>query len=333
MSDDKKVTTLEVKITNENPLKLQLNTGTPANTAWNTIQATLTNLAIYATFIGILFVPSCMTKMESPKGRVAKIQLNGTIQRSGSANADRIINYLDSAKNDAAVWIAVNSPGGYVYPSKEIADKVLEVRAGKDEKIGTSDDIPVIMQIKDIGASGAYWIAVAGEYIVADEASLVGSIGVRMDYLEFSELLKKTGIKPVEIKKGKHKTMGSPYRELTEDEKKLLEDHIDVAYKMFITHVAKYRNIKYEEIEKLATGEIFYGIEAKDKRLIDAIGGEKAVEEYLKKRLGIDKLHYVDYKHQPGLFDAFASKMGESIGKTFVKTLGEEILEKPRQTE
>ena len=321
---------LEIILSNKEPLQVQLNTGTPANTAWNTIQATLTNLAIYATFIGLFLMPSCMNKMQSPHGRVARIPLNGTIQRGGSANADKIVRYLDTVKTDGstAVWMVINSPGGYVYPSKEIADKILDVRAGKDGILGTADDIPVVMQIKDIGASGAYWIAATGERIFADEASLVGSIGVRMDYFEFSELLKKVGVKSVEIHKGKYKTMGSPYRELTDEERKLLEQHMDVAYKMFIGHVAKNRKMKYDEVEKLATGWIFYGSEAKERKLIDEIGGDKAVEDYLKKKVNTEKLYYVDYQEQPGFFDGLASKMGESIGRGLTETINEDIKDK-----
>ena len=283
IEDEKKDKPIRVEL--DKPIQLEVTYGNVRNTMWNTLQATLMQVAIYGTVLGMLFLPSYIgnININGTKGKVAKMYVNGTIGRDsgyGNTDANRMIEYLDSAKNSNAsgYWFVINSPGGYVYPSKEIADKVLEVKAGKDGILGNEDDVPVVMQIKDMGASGAYWIACTGDKIYADETSLVGSIGVKMGYLEISELLKKIGVKPVNIHAGKYKDMGNPYNEITDEQKKLLEDHINVAYKMFVSHVAKNRNMKYEEVEKLATGWIYYGDEAKKNKLIDEMLADELIK-------------------------------------------------------
>lgn len=269
--------------------------------------------------LGFLLLPSCYKQYETNaanKARVAKISINGVIGRKGGydrsiTDADKIIGYFKQAQQEGmeAYWMVINSPGGEVYPSKEIADKVLEVRAGKDGMLKTPDDIPVVMQIKDRGASGAYMIAVSGEKIFADEASEVGSIGVIMRSLEYGDLLQKLGVKPVTIFRGKYKDAMNPYRSMNEEERKKIEGLIDVMYRMFVSHVAKNRQLDYKDAEKLADGWICFGNEAKEKKLIDEVGTEKDVENYLKKRLGRDGIIVQEYKDQPGLFDGLLAQM------------------------
>ena len=316
----------------DKPLKHEVTYGNARNTMWNTLTAALAQVAVMGAFLGILFIPAYYQQLRNEgedKGKVARLYINGTIGRNngyGNTDANKIVGYFDNAKenNVSAYWIIVNSGGGYVYPSKELSDKVLEVRAGKDGTLGNKDDIPVVMQIKDIGASGAYMIAATGERIFADDTSLVGSIGVRLDYLEYSELARKLGIKPVSVSKGKYKTIGDPFKELAEEEKKILDQHIETAYRMFIRHVAKNRNMKEEDVEKVATGWVFYGGEAKEKNLIDELGDARAVEEYLKRRVGKTGLYFRDYNEIPGLFESMAIQFGESVGKGFFQTIMQE---------
>lgn len=316
----------------DKPLKHEVTYGNVRNTMWNSITAALAQVAVMGAFLGVLFVPAFYQQLRNEgenKGKVARLHINGTIGRSngyGNTDANKIVGYFDNATASgvSAYWIIINSGGGYVYPSKEIADKVLEVRAGKDGTLGTLDDIPVVMQIKDIGASGAYMIAATGERIFADETSLVGSIGVRMDYLEYSELARNLGIKPVSISKGKYKTIGNPFKEMTEEEKKVLDQHIETAYRMFITHVAKNRTMKEEDVEKVATGWVYYGSEAKEHHLIDEIGDARAVEEYLKRKIGKNGIYFQDYKEIPSFFESLAVRFGESVGKSLAQTLKNE---------
>jgi len=142
---------------------------------------------------------------------VAYIPIKGTITRE---YCDEIILQIDKARGNGSKGFVfeINSPGGHILPSKELSEKINEIEAGADEKKGTSDDIKTIAYVKDVCASGAYWIASATDCVIADEASVVGSIGVMGGFFDFSGLMEKLGIDYHEFKSGNKKTIGSPFR-------------------------------------------------------------------------------------------------------------------------
>lgn len=197
-------------------------------------------------------------------GKVGIVHITGEIGGSASGvDPEYIVRLLRKAEKDPmikAVVLRINSPGGTAAGSQEIASEIKKMTK------------PVVASIGDVGASGAYWIASACDRIVCNPSSSLGSIGVIITIPSFEELFKKLGIKYVVISKGKFKDLGNPARELTDEERKLLEQHADKVYQQFIDAVADNRGIPRATVEKLATGEVFLGEDAVELGLADQTG-------------------------------------------------------------
>ncbi len=210
------------------------------------------------------------------RDRIAVLRVEGVIssgQGAGSmfgmtgAYADKIVSDLRKTVEDngiKAVVVRINSPGGSAAGSEEVFNALMEVRdAGK----------PVIASMADVAASGGYFIASAADQIYADATTLTGSIGVIMEVPSFEGLFEKLGLGMNTLKAGALKDIGSPYREMTPQERKLLEGMLAESHEVFIESVAKGRGVPVEQIRPLATGMIYTGKGAKENGLIDEIGG------------------------------------------------------------
>ena len=203
----------------------------------------------------------------SPTGPIPLLPFSG----GGATFSDDITRYLESIssrKNIRAVIFEIDSPGGTPYASKEIADAIKKL------------DIPSIAHIREHGTSGAYWIASACRKIVADPLSSIGGIGTRADRLDFSELAKKIGIKIDTFTKGEYKGVGSPYSEMSEKERKFIQEHVESFNKYFVDEIKDNRNIKDKKLlTDITSGKSFLGKQALELGLIDYLGGnEKALE-------------------------------------------------------
>jgi len=208
------------------------------------------------------------------KKGVAVVYLYGPLSISRSASGwARFLPGADSVTSDLrkiskitaikAVVLRINSPGGSIGAVQEIYEEVNRLKE-KGKKI--------VVSMGDVGASGAYYIACAADKIVANPGTITGSIGVLMSLGNMEELFRKIGIRVEVIKRGKHKDIGSLSREMTPQEKKLLQGLIDDAYDQFLQAVIKGRNLKKREAEKIAQGQVFTGRQAKNLGLIDEIG-------------------------------------------------------------
>lgn len=195
-------------------------------------------------------------------GQIAGVASSG-LTGGGSVTPEAIISQLKKAENDdsvKAIILRIDSPGGTASASSEIAEEV-----GKVKK-------PIIASIGDVGASGAYMIAAQCDEIIATGSSDVGSIGVIMEVGDYSELLKKLGVKFIAIHEGEFKDAGAPWRGLTATETAMLKDDIKIVYDDFISSVAKGRKMSEPDVRKLATGWAWPGRKAKDLGLVDSIG-------------------------------------------------------------
>ncbi len=146
-----------------------------------------------------------------------------------------IIENLDKASQDSTVKgiiLEINSPGGTVVASKEIADRVKSMNK------------PVVSWIREIGTSGAYWIASSSDKIVADPLSITGSIGVISSYLEFAGLLKNYNVTYESLTTGKYKELGSPFKELSQEERAFLQSKLNQIHDYFVKEVAANRNLE-----------------------------------------------------------------------------------------
>lgn len=206
--------------------------------------------------------------------RVGIIEINGLIYDS-----EPVVNQLKRfSSHDAikSILIRIESPGGVIAPTQEIYNEIKRV-----ENMG----IPVVASIGMIGASGGYYIACACDTIVANPGSITGSIGVVMEFSDFQGILEKLGIRFDVIKSGKYKDSGSPFREMTKDEKELFQNLVYDSYDQFVEVVALERDLPEEEVKRLADGRIYTGRQAFEQGLVDVLGGyEEAVS--IAKRLG-----------------------------------------------
>ncbi len=208
---------------------------------------------------------------EDLRDEIFIIPITGTIY-SGSDSfspdtfSDDIISQLESAaKNEKikAVVLEIDSPGGTVVGSREISNAIEEF------------DKPVITWMRENAASGAYWISVSTDHIVADPATITGSIGVTGSYLQFSGLMDDYNVSYERFVSGEYKDTGSPYKEVSDQERAYLQNKINLLNDMFIEHVADARGLTESYVRGQATGEIFLGTEALNRKLIDSLGGKK----------------------------------------------------------
>lgn len=226
-----------------------------------------------------------------------------------------ILDSLEEIKKDdsiKAVLIEIDSPGGTVVASEEIMNAVKNLNK------------PTIALIREIGTSGAYWIASACDVIVASPVSITGSIGVTSSYLEFSDLFEKYGVGYERLVSGEYKDIGSPFKKLTDKEKLLLEQKILKLHDYFVESVANNRNLPKQDIEKIATGEFFLGEEALNLKLIDKLGDKNTAIEVIKEKTGIKKPNLIKYEKEKGLFSLFTKTSSYYIGKGIASELTKE---------
>jgi protease IV len=174
---------------------------------------------------------------------------------------EEIERYRDD-DNIKAVLLRIDSPGGGVAASQALYHEVLKCREQK----------PVVAAMASVAASGGYYVACAADSIVAHEGTITGSIGVLAAYLRTEELFHKIGLDVTVIKSGDLKDVGSPYREMTEEEKSYLGGILDKVYDQFVAAVSDGRHLPVERVRELAEGRIYTGDQAVDLGLVDKIG-------------------------------------------------------------
>jgi len=194
-------------------------------------------------------------------GRVAVIDVKGVIE--DSEDVVRQLNKYEDDSSVKALILRIDSPGGGVAASQEIYEAVLKFR---------ESDKLVIASMGAIAASGGYYIACAADTIMANPGTLTGSIGVIFSFPTFEKLMKTVGIELEVFKAGELKDVGNYSREVTLEERKMLQAAIDDTYDQFISVVAESRDIDLERIREIADGSIYTGRQAMELRLIDELG-------------------------------------------------------------
>jgi len=215
---------------------------------------------LFIVFIVILsFVLTIIHKV--PMGeRVALVRVEGVILESSD-----VIEELKEYSNSPwvrAIVLRIESPGGGVAPAQEIYEEIKKIKEKKK----------VVVSMGSVAASGGYYISSPAHKIVANPGTLTGSIGVIMEIPNFEGLMKKIGVKTEVIKSGRHKDIVSIFKSMTPEERKIIQDVLDDVHSQFIKAVAEGRNIKVEEVRRLADGRIFTGKKAKDLGLVDELG-------------------------------------------------------------
>ena len=250
-------------------------------------------------------------------GNVAMIKVEGPIMVSSDspfseqASSSDIIGFIEDADNNPAIKaiiIDVNSPGGSAVASDEIASAIR--KANKT----------TVSVIREVGASGGYWVASAADHVIANRMSVTGSIGVLGSYLEFSGFLDRYNVTYQRLVSGKYKDIGTPLKELTGEERSLIQDVLDEIHEDFILAVSENRNLNPEDVRKIADGMLFTGKRAKDLGLVDELGGIEEAKLYLNRTLNITPL-IREYEKEPTfmelLFQAISEQsfsVGQGIG-------------------
>jgi protease-4 len=178
-----------------------------------------------------------------------------------------------------AIILHVNSPGGGVAASEEIYREVKRIRDDKKKRI--------VASIESVGASGAYYVSSATNKIYADKGSIVGSIGVIAEWVNYGDLLHWAKLKDVTMKAGEFKDTGSPTREMTPAEKEYLQSLIDNMHGQFIQAVADGRKTKFEDVKAIANGKVWTGEQALSMKLIDQVADFQAAVDDTAKAVGI----------------------------------------------
>ena len=178
-----------------------------------------------------------------------------------------------------AIILHVNSPGGGVAASEEIYREVKRIRDDKKKRI--------VASIESVGASGAYYVSSATNKIYADKGSIVGSIGVIAEWVNYGDLLHWAKLKDITMKAGEFKDTGSPTRDMTPAEKEYLQSLIDNMHGQFIQAVADGRKTKFDDIKAIANGKVWTGEQALSMKLIDQVADFQAAVDDTAKAVGI----------------------------------------------
>jgi len=195
--------------------------------------------------------------------KIAVIDLDGVI-----LDADKIDTQLRKFADDSsikAIVLHINSPGGGAAASQEIYNEVVRIRQEKHK--------PIVASVESVGASGAYYIASGCDKIYANNASVVGSIGVIMEWTNYGDLMKWAKLKSVVIHTGTLKDAGDPTREMTPAEQAYFQALVDNMYGQFVHDVATGRHTTDDKIRPLATGQVWTGQQSLPLGLIDKVGG------------------------------------------------------------
>src|SRR5580693_5352163 len=209
--------------------------------------------------------------------RIGVVDLEGVI-----LSPQPVVGQLKKFADDSsikAIILHVNSPGGGVAASEEIYREVKRIRADKKKKI--------VVSIETVGASGAYYVASASDKIYADNGSIVGSIGVIAEWVNYGDLLKWAKLKSIVLKTGEFKDTGNPTRDLTPVEQAYMQSLIDNMFGQFVQAVADGRGMKFEDVKSIANGKVWTGEQALSMKLIDNLGDFQTVVKDTAKSVGI----------------------------------------------
>lgn len=273
---------------------------------------------------GLLIVaslPDLRARAASGEEHVALIEVKGVISASSDASADRVVGALREAfeaPHVKGVILRINSPGGSPVQAGYINDEIARLKATYREE-HKERDLPVYAVAADLCASGGYYIAVGADAIYADKASLVGSIGVRIDSFGFDQVLDELGIERRLLTAGANKGILDPFSPLPETQRDFIRGVLERLHQQFIAEVREGRGERLKGGDEVFSGLFWSGEEALDLGLIDGLGSASYVAREV---IGTETL--VDYTRQRDLFESLAKRIGASFSAGLAEGLGVE---------
>jgi protease-4 len=282
------------------------------------ILGVLALLAIGFTVVIIALVSGSSDKTETVTvgsgDKVAVVDLKGVI-----ASSDEVVRQMKKYRNNSsvrAIVLHIDSPGGGVVASQEMYEEVRAVRDGGK---------PVIVSMGSLAASGGYYVAVGGSYLVANRGTLTGSVGVISEFLQVKDALDKLGIGVKTIKAGKLKDAGSPMRAMNEDDQKYFQALMDDVHRQFIDVVARERKMDVEKVRELADGRVFTGEQALQLGLVDTLGTFEDAVRIAAVKVGIKgEPAIVKERKRQMWYESIFGDAGETL-----KDLKQELIDRP----
>lgn len=236
----------------------------------------------------------------------ALVDLDGVIAADTLASAENVIAGLRAAFDDkgtAGVILRINSPGGSPVQAGQINDEIYRLRK-------RHPNIPLYVVVSDLCASGALYVAVAADKIYADKASLIGSIGVRMDSFGLTRAIHKLGIERRLYTAGKHKALLDPFLPVKPAERAFIQSLLDQIHQQFIAVIKKGRGARLMDDKSLFSGLIWTGQRAKALGLVDSMGDTGFVARQV-----IGAKNVVDYTHRPNYLQWIAEYIGAAFAQ------------------
>lgn len=241
---------------------------------------------------------------------IQKISIEGEIgaEMTNTYLRASIINQIKEAKSNSnvkAILLSVNTPGGGVYETAELYNELKN--SGKD----------VYVSMKKQATSGGYYVSMAAKKIFANTETTTGSLGVIMSFVSAQKYLNDHGIKQETIRSGEQKAIGGLLEDLPESTRKIYQEQNKEAYDRFVKAIAQGRNMSEDEVRKLADGRTYTGTQAVENKLIDKIGTEEDLINFIKE----DKKLF-----NPKVIELRPDKAAESLLSRFVKATMKSII-------
>ena len=276
----------------------------------------LLGFAYVSLFLISLLAPHFANLSKGAK-HTALVELAGVIADGEEASADNIVSGLRAAfenTNSAAVILRINSPGGSPVQASYINHEITRLREMHPDK-------PIYAVVTDICASGGVFAAVATDKIYADKASIVGSIGVRMDGFGFVDAMEKLGVQRRLMTAGEHKAILDPFSPESEFEKKHVQSLLDEIHQQFIDVVVEGRGDKLAKDKNMFSGLFWTGEQALELGLVDGFGSASYVAREV---VGVEEIQ--DYTFREDVFQRFAKRLGTAMVDPIIKGLSYPVL-------
>src|SRR6202048_3497923 len=267
-------------------------------TFWRVVAALVAIAAIVT--VGTVATPGGRSQFTT-SGSIARVNIEGLIR--SDPNRVEALERLEKSQA-AAVVVHINSPGGPPAGSEQLYDALTRLKAKK----------PLVVVVEGLAASGGYITAIAADHIVAQQTSLVGSIGVLFQFPNFTELLKTVGVKVEEIKSSPLKAAPNGFEPTSPEARDALDSLVKDSYAWFKGLVKDRRGLDDAQLEKVADGRVFTGHQAVDLKLVDQIGDEKTAVAWLVAEKGVKAdLPVREYKLSPRFGDLTFLRTAASI--------------------
>ena len=274
---------------------------------------------VYITAVLVLYTdPQLTQSARMTEKHTALVELNGIIADGSEASADNIVTALRDAfedENTAGVILRINSPGGTPVQAGYIYDEIKRLKQ-------KHADTPVYAVITDVCASGGYYVASATDRIFADKASIVGSIGVRMDNFGFVEAMKKLGVERRTLTAGENKALLDPFLPVDEATRRHMQGMLEDIHRQFIDAVKQGRGDRLKnDVDGLFSGLIWTGQQSLELGLVDELGSASYVAREV-----IGEETIIEYAVTEDLLERLAGRVGASMARVLHRQLSVPLL-------